>query len=1174
MNKRVYFHLAIIFLLGFFPLLWFPHGTLLFGHDSGMTFDPITHFIDRLNVWTERLGVGTDQSYGLLGAIAFIHSLEAFLVWVGFSIQQQQHIQFIIWFILPGLAMYFFAYNTWPGRKYLPLIASIIYMINFFLIQAWFVAERTKFSIYVALPLVAYFLLSYLNGKASFKKSIIGSGLILGFLNAGGSFPLYGGLILAMVVIFVYQNFLNFGREMLKRTLLFSLGLGVIYILLNAFWLFPYIYYILGFYNRDLALAGGAEGSLAWSTYLSKGSTFINLFRGQGIPEWYLNAYHAFAGNFLTNPILILGSFLFPLLAYGSLFLVKLKREKFYVYLFVLISLITLIFAAGPRSQLGIIFDFFILHVPGFAIFRSNFYKFDYAFWFSYGILIGFTLDVIFSKVEGFLKAKIKYLSTIPVHYMLLIVFLLGYIFYHYPILDGSFFDYSSEPGKRLSTRISVPQYVFDFGKWANQQDPIKRFLVLPEVSDTGYIAYQWGFWSGAPLNSLLTKNSFVQNNLTASQSERFLMKQMYSALLRQDMNSFSDFAEVFAIDAIVVNEDFDWKNISWGTTDPAIYEKILDNNPKFRLVKTFGRWRVYDIVDRDRSSYRITITPKLNFLQGELKNIVSFPEFDPTSPLFMADLEPANFSYFAKEATDIFVAPECIQCNLKEEFFGFNYYNPKILPGSPLYPLIRFREDRIKAQAHDFESLLNYHLTVSDRRIVETKWIVDSKEKLQFLQRAIDGYYDAIIQLKGLVSRDWGVSGKDENRLARTVNGHLLLQVSFIDSIFENPTLNIDHRKGLSLIYDEILKIKQIADQKQWVTQDITDKRYIFDLPKTGIYDIYVKKKSLSDPLRVTSSSKITLAENKAILAPVSETEDWLYFGKQNLNKKQVHLAFQDSTLRNLLEGVHPEFPDGNQGILQDDKKISLNLDSRNKCFTYTVGNLEALGTEYLVSFSYRNLTDKNDLGFYASDIKEKSPKLRVRESFIPNSRAWATHNEVVVPKNNSMRINFCNGFISISQKNSVKEREDLKFIDPGQNIIEIQGIAIYKISFPVVVFYQKQRETEKKEYVASFKKISPVEYKINVKKSTDAVTLVMRESYGKFWRFCEEGKKCKPFDDKGHFVSAGFTNGWYFADGIQKNVDLYYYPQKIYTFGAYLTIATLFSILVAICWGIFRKK
>ena len=1171
MKKRIYFDLLIIFLLGLLPILWLPGQTLLLGHDSGMTFDPITHLLDRLHVWTQRLGIGTDQSAGLLGAIVFIHGLEALLVWVGFSMQWMQKLQFVFWFVTPGLAMYYFVHKTWSDKKYLPLIASVIYMLNFFLIQAWFVAERTKFSIYVALPLIIYFTFGYLSGKISYKKSIIATGLIIGFFNAGGSFPLYGGLILAILSIFLYEYFLHFGREIIKKTILFSLGVGVIYALLNAFWLFTYLYYIFGFYNRDLALAGGPQGSLAWSEYLAKGSTFINLFRGQGVPEWYLNPYHAFASNFLTNPILILASFAFPVLAYLSLFFAKLKKDKYYIYIFVVMSLVALFFSAGPRSQLGSIYEFIAIHTPGFAIFRSNFYKFGYLLWFSYAVLIGFSLDVIFSKIENFLKSK-KFTFNI-ISLVLPIVFVLAYVLYHYPVLTGSFLDYSSEPGKELTTRVTVPQYIFDFGKWANAQDPNKRYLVVPEISDTGFIAYQWRYWSLASINSLLTKNSFVQNTFMVQQSERLLMKQMYSALLREDMKSFTDFTEVFAIDGIVVHEDFDWKNPAWATTNPLIYTKILDNNKNFKLAQTFGKWKVYDIVGRNES-LRVTATPRLNFLQGDLQNVVSFPDLDPRTPLFMADLEPASSEYFASQATDIFVAPGCIQCDLKKEDFGFNFYNPKVLPGSVIYPLVLYRESLIKKRSKDFSSLLNYQLTVSDRRIVEAKWMVDSKEKIQFLQRAVDGYYKSMKELNALVSKQWGVTGAEENRLARTINGHLIQQVTLIDSIFENPMLNIEHRRVLAITYEELLKVKKIADKKQWVTDEITDKRYILDLPKTGTYDVFVKRKSLSDPRADASSSTISFADSDKLLKPISEKNDWLYFGGINFESKQARLAIKDATLKNLLDGITPQFPDGNFGITQDKNKFYLNLDSQNKCLTYQVNNLETIESQYLVSFSYRNLTDKKDLSFYISSVKENTPKLHIRETFVANSRTWVTYTQVVSPVTTSMKLNLCNNFVSISQKGSLKEREDLKFLTPGQNLIEIQDVGVYKISRPTILLYQKQKSTIRNDYVSDFQKISPEEYAINLKETKDPVTLVMRENFGKFWQLCDENKKCLSFDDKNHFAAGGFSNGWYFKDGIKGKISLYYYPQKTYIIGAYITIVSLVIIIGGICWTKLRKK
>lgn len=1165
MKKRLYIDLLVIFLLSLLPLLWLPDGKLLLGHDAGIPFDPVTHFLDRLSVWSQRIGIGSDQSYGLLGAI-FIHGIEAFLIWIGFSIEAQQRIQFIIWLGLPALTMYFMGRKLFPSKKYLPIIASLIYMLNFYLIQAWFVAERPKFSIYAALPLVFYFAVSYILSKMSFKKSVILTGITLGILNAGGSIPLYGGMILVLVTVFTYINLIQFDREILKRTVLYSIGAVSLYVLLNAYWIFSYVYYLFGFYGRDLGLAGGPEGALGWAAYLSKGANFINIFRGQGVPEWYLNPYHAYAENFLSNPILIIASFFFPLAAFAALFLVREKREKFFIYLFALITFIALIFTSGPQSQFGLIFEVMMKYIPGFAIFRSAFYKFGYAFWFSYAILIGFSLDILLSKLEK-LKGGV-------VAGLILVGFIVAYLFYHYPVLNGSFLDYSHEPGKELSTRIRVPQYIFDFGKWVNNQNFIKRFLVVPEVSETGYIAYDWGYWSMAPINSLMAKTSIVQNTFLIPQSERFLMRQMYSALLRRDIKSFMDFADVFAIDSIVVHEDFDWKNKSWGTTDPSTYEKILDSDPNFKLVQIFGRWKVYDIVPRNKS-LRVTATNKLSFLHGELNNIASFPYFDPKSPLFMAALDQKNSSYFINEATDVFLGPECIDCELKGVGLGFNYYNPVILPGSFLYPLITYREEQVKKRANDFNSLLNYYLTVSDRRIVEAKWMVDSKQKLNHIQGVLDRYLVSLNDIKTLVEKEnWGILGKEENIAAHTIAEHLLQQATLAETIYDNPLLNIEHRGTLGKAYEEVLTLEKLARNREWATKSTVDKKYIFDLPKIDTYGLYVKKGSLSNPLFNTENATISLSENNQMreINPKSTIGDWLYYGDITPGSTKLRMGIKDTTVKNLFESVSPVMPPDPTGISFDNGVYSLTTDSRDKCLSFPIKGVHDQDTLYLVTFKYRNLTDKKDLGFFISKKGEVSPKIRVKEDVLPNNRTWTDFRQPIFVKNIDLNVVFCNGFQTLREVYGQAGPEEQLL--PGQTVIQIQDIVLNKVSFPNVVLYLKRKETTQEEFVLDFKKKDTVSYSINTKKTNQPTTLIMRESYGKYWQACRDTKGCLSYDDKAHFASAGFTNGWYLKDGLDGQITLFYFPQRMYEIGAYLTFATIVLLLVGICWNIYQKK
>src|SRR5476651_1742947 len=141
-KKRVLLHLVVIFVLGLIPLLWLKDSQVILGHDSGLPFDPINHFIDRWYLWSTHFGFGIDLNNGLIGSVFIIHGLETLLSFLGLSLQNVERIEFIFWFTLPGLMMYFLTYKIWPQKKYLPLIAAIIYMINFYLLQGWFAPER------------------------------------------------------------------------------------------------------------------------------------------------------------------------------------------------------------------------------------------------------------------------------------------------------------------------------------------------------------------------------------------------------------------------------------------------------------------------------------------------------------------------------------------------------------------------------------------------------------------------------------------------------------------------------------------------------------------------------------------------------------------------------------------------------------------------------------------------------------------------------------------------------------------------------------------------------------------------------------------------------------------------------------------------------------------------
>lgn len=1180
--KKRYFDILIILILGLLPLLWLKDGTVILGHDSGLPLDPIAHFVDRFYVWSQRFGIGTDQSYALLGAF-FIHGLEAFLSFLGFSMQVEQKIQFIFWLTLPGLSMYFFASRTWRDKKYLPLVASIIYMINYYLIQAWFIAERTKFSMYAALPLIMYFMISYLTRRMKLLPSVMLSGFTLGILNAGGSFPLYGGLIIGMIVTYIYINFINLNLETIKRTVYYSLGLLFIYVLLNSFWLISYYFYVLSFYGRDLALAGGADGVLTWVKYLSKNSTFLNLFRSQGIPEWSLNDFHPYAQTLIKNPLFVVISFILPILAFYSLIIAKVKKDRFYIFLLVFLALIGIFFSSGTNSEFGFIFEAFVRHVPGFAIFRSAYYKFNYIFLFSYAILIGFTIDYLFSKVSQ-AKKKIWFLDS---SILLVIIFVSVYLMYHYPILNGLFFDYNTNPQASQTTRVKVPQYVIDFGKWANSQDPNKRYLVFPEVNDSGYISYKWGFWSLAPVNSLLSKNSFVQNTGLLPASERLLIKQMYTAFLNKDFDAFSDLADIFAVDSIIVQKDYNWNSGLWRTTDPSRYEEILNSSPRFKLEKEFGEWRVYKIVGKEKS-LRMSISHELNFLQGDLMNVVSFPYFDPKIPLYMTGA--SDDSFFSKIANGTFVSTPCIGCDLKEENTGFEVYNPKFLPGSPLYDfVVKSGEEKVKKNSNDFSSRVNFFLTTGDRRSVEIKWMVEFRQNLSSLQATILRHNAALDSLKNELSKtDWGIDSSAAEDLAKQINGHLLTEASLISSVHNDEMVTLENRLSLASAYEKILAILDMIKDKRWVTENERDKKFLFRVPAVGLYGVFVKRSTISDSSADIKSLRILTREGNKQLVPIGEVEDWINFGNINLDSNILHLVLEDNGVKNLVKDVSPVFPPGNSGIVKSGNSYVMTGDSLNKCLSLPISNLEiSENKKYIISFSYRNFTDDKTLSMSLDKNVRHDASLRTKETVLPSKQNWTSFKTSVIPVTQNPVLNFCNGFTSVNDLQGpgpwlnyeatnhgvIKPNENIDFTE-GVRVTEIKDISFYEVSEPNIILYSQRGENKKEDDLVNFVKKSPVEYDVSLKESNEPAFITMRESYGKFWRVCDENNKCIPFDSTMHFANAGFLNTWYLKDGVSKKLNFYYYPQTAFIAGSIITLISYAGVFGWIIYYFLVKK
>ncbi len=1134
MKKQTYIHLLIIVSIGLLPLLWFTSGTLILGHDAGLPFDPMTHFLDRLYVWTQRFGMGSDQSSALLGAV-FIHGIEALLNLLPISLQMQQKIQFVFWFTLPGITMYIFTSKIWREKKYLPVVASIIYMLNYYLLQGWFIAERTKFSTYAALPLVMYFILVYLQKKMKLLPAILGAGLTLSILNGAGSFPLYGGLLIAIGISYLFILFLSPNLKTLLRISYLNVGVGVVYVILNAYWLFPYLSYVTSFYGRDLAMAGGPDGVLNWASYLTLHTTFFNLLFGQGVPDWYLNKFHAYSGIVLSNSFFSLFSGLLLLFLSISVVVKKSTKDNFYIFLFWIITFVAIIFSAGPSSPFGFIYEFCVRYVPGFAMFRSSYYKFNYAMWFGFSVLIAFSLDHILTWIHKTMNTKILVIVSA--------LLFTGYLGYHYTVMTGGFFDYNREPNHQLSNRITVPQYVFDFGKWVNTQNIDTRYLILPDINDSGYISYKWGYWSLATINSLQNRSSFIQNNSLMPERERSEIKQMSQALLSGEIDSFLDYASLFAVDKIVLQNDVDWDNSSWISTNPENYRNIIERNKIFKKEREFGKWTVYSIENSKR--LRVSASPSVSYLQGSLRDIVSFKDFDATVPLYITGESAQKDLYYLNQSSNKYISADCIECDGIETGYKFEFFNPKILPNSPLYFLVREKEDKVEKSANDFESKVNFYLTTADRRAIEIKWMMDTGEK-SAVGPTILRYKNSLSSLENLINKGGSPSDFEKNNsIFQTVNGHLQKQQELLGSL--------DDDSVLTEVSGRLNKLIRTTDRLKFITRQLNQKRFIINAPIEDVYKIYVKHPSNDSKLDVQSP---ILTIDGASQLFVSQEGSWSNFGEVALSKGQHKIELTESTIKNLVT-EKATFPFGESGIMSSNNIHTFNNASIGRCIALPIPDQSVTTDQsYLVSFSYRNNNGPLALVAFVSPDKNLSSP-HILDTKLKSSSEWSSFTYLVTPAVKNTTFNICN------------PNQEGEKASKTRAIAEISQVKVERITYPSILLFKKRDISVLANIKTSYKKLDPVTYSISTSGSTGSASIAMREYYGQNWILCDEKEICTSPNDKSHFASAGYANGWYFEDGLSGKVTLRFQSQGLYVKGAFLSIiGYIVSAIILIIW------
>lgn len=1101
-NNTKLLELLGIIALSLTPLIWFKNNSLVLGHDSGFRIKFLKYLYDLFYSWNPNVGFGADLSINK--GFLITQFPETFFSYLSGSLRTGEMLTFIFWFFVIGITMYVFVNSFFPKKEFwfVRIFSSLFYMFNFFILQAWFIAERAKFSLFAALPLGFLVLYKTFTREYSLIKGAILFSLIFFILNGGSSPPLYGAVLLSFSVLVLYFTFLQlFGRN--YREIIYYVKIVISFalasLLVNAYWVLPQIYLIFSSYSKNLSAQGGIEGILGWESVVSKYASTINLLRFQGIPDWYENAHHAYSYFFQSNSWLIFASFIPIAIILTGLFFYKSFSAKFrndkLFFLLCFVFLIGLIFTSGSHPPFGALYVQLIKYVPGFVVFRSAFYKFGPALWFSATFLCGYLLNLL---LIHFVKSRRYFYLIAGVSVLLLLL-------YNFPYFKGDFFKWSPP----FSTNVSVPEYVHEMSDYVNENTDVNsRVLLMPPLDPDSPSAdsYTWGFWSLDTLPQLSIDRSTITNTDYAPQ----IVSDLYRSLEMGDVSAFRYGLGVASVDKILWRDDVLYANkISTSENLNDRYSSFSSSygNPQ----KKIGKWELYDAKTSDYLP-QIFAASDISYSQSQMPVLAALQSQDmPQKPLFV-NISGEN-DYVSKlvknNAGRELAIATCVGCDNNESWdLQRNRELPRaqVLPGSRFYFLIEDKEKKLLSETNgSAQRRIDVELSQSTDRLRELFALVGlnaSGENDQVIENTVKKYESSMSDAYNLF-----------NNLPDVQINEYKLRYAYFLQLHYNFLQTLDKNNISDQTFQQLLNFQQnLSSQINegiWVTKTGNDKKYVSEIKDDGIYTLWIESLART-PSRVLI--------------------DGLEIDPEGLELKKgfhkIELIYdQDTNLTN------PQNLVNNLLLLESNKPNKFEINNFDKNKNYVVEFDYVLKTGEFPNFSIDEYDEAGNQIKLEHELNFQLDPLNDRFYYIYQ------------PHPSAEKVNFSLENIQNSQ----------------QSEIVINNFSVSKDFTPRVVL---KKDIERQDAFLppqiEFERKDPSKYEVSVRDAKKPFFLVLNQSYNPGWKISlEEGSPS-------HFMVNDFSNAWYIDKTGSYVLTIEYLPQKYVYYGTFISIVSIVGLLV----------
>ena len=580
MNKKKIMILITIFILSSLILTNFKGKEMLIGGDGGLGqfFSTSINFNKLIYIWNPSGDGGFVTLQGIPYSLAFL--VTSIFEIVGIPVWLIERLLYWLLFSLMGISTYFLIstiFDIYEKRKneFACLIGAIFYMFNSYMLIEFSGPGIILYWYYIFLPLMLALFIKGLYSKNKIYIFIIALVSIPLAVIAGNPPYLASSL---MVILFYYLFVLVFDKRLDRNfSVIYFFSLVGLYTLLNLWWILPMLLEA----KSTVSMLHIGSSINSWMTGQSFKTSFINLLRLQGAAGfggsfagmknyWFSNIY-------LHNPVFIIYSFMFPIIAFFSLII---YRKKLPVIFFSLIAITWIFLAKGIHEPLSSFSFYLFTKIPGFFIFRSFYPKFVFVIALSYSILIAYTSKFIFERIKQGYNKK----------FFIALLFIILIIIYPFPMWSGHLMRQPENNTYNLSHSVSIPEYYFKISKWINDQPGDFRVLRLPPQS---YVTYKWGYIGGHIYYFLLTK-PLVHSawSISGSSTFAYLRKESYNAIKSHDQGKFLKIINFLGIGYIIVPLDIETKY--YRTMDPTKVVKFLSGINSLSLVKKEGEVVVF----------------------------------------------------------------------------------------------------------------------------------------------------------------------------------------------------------------------------------------------------------------------------------------------------------------------------------------------------------------------------------------------------------------------------------------------------------------------------------------------------------------------------------------------------------------------------------------------------